>query len=73
LLNVYPLALGATEAQQTTFATIVTLPAAFKIIFGFTTDNFPLGGYRRKPYLFLGWCGASKWKSPVTVIIIARP
>jgi MFS family permease len=55
LLNVYPLGLGATEAQQTTFTTIATIPAAFKIIYGFTTDNLPIMGYRRKPYIFLGW------------------
>ena len=59
-LNVYPLALGATEAQQTTFSTVATLPAAFKVLFGFTTDNVPLVGYRRKPYIFLA-CVSCSW------------
>ena len=58
-LNVYPLGLGATEAQQTTFSTIATIPAAFKLLYGFTTDNVPIFGYRRKPYIFLGWFMAS--------------
>ena len=55
LLNVYPLALGATEAQQTTLATIATVPAALKLLYGFGSDAMPIYGYRRKPYLFLGW------------------
>mmetsp|Transcript_2676 Transcript_2676/g.7431 ORF Transcript_2676/g.7431 Transcript_2676/m.7431 type:complete len:553 (-) Transcript_2676:1268-2926(-) len=54
-LNVYPIDLGATEAQQTTFSTISSLPAAFKLLYGFVTDNVPILGYRRKPYVFLGW------------------
>jgi BT1 family len=56
LLNVYPIDLGATEAQQTIFTTIVQLPAATKLIFGFISDSCPLcGGYRRKPYMLGGW------------------
>lgn len=59
LLNVYPLELGATEAQQTTVSIIATLPCAFKIIFGFVSDNCPILGLRRKPYLAGGWIFAS--------------
>jgi hypothetical protein len=59
LLNVYPLDLGATEAQQTSLAMIVTIPAAFKLVFGFLSDNVPLYGYRRKSYMMLGWWGTS--------------
>lgn len=59
LLNVYPLDLGATEAQQTTMASIATLPAAFKIVYGFWSDNIPIAGYRRKPYMMAGWLLAS--------------
>ena len=54
-LNVYPIDIGASEAQQTTLATLSALPAAFKILYGFTSDTLPIFGYRRKPYLFLGW------------------
>jgi MFS family permease len=54
-LNVYPIDLGATEAQQTMIASIATLPSALKIIFGFISDNVPIYGYRRKPYMLLGW------------------
>lgn len=55
LLNVYPIDLQATEAQQISIASIRSLPASFKIIFGFLSDNFPIMGKRRKPYMLLGW------------------
>ena len=55
LINVYPLDLGATEAQQVTLSSIRSLPASFKLLFGFWSDNVPLGGYRRKSYMLLGW------------------
>jgi BT1 family len=55
LINVYPLDLNATEAQQMTLSSIRSLPASFKLIFGFTSDNFPILGYRRKSYMLLGW------------------
>eukprot|EP00545_Synedropsis_sp_CCMP1620_P001146 CAMPEP_0119019384 /NCGR_PEP_ID=MMETSP1176-20130426/21657_1 /TAXON_ID=265551 /ORGANISM="Synedropsis recta cf, Strain CCMP1620" /LENGTH=289 /DNA_ID=CAMNT_0006973563 /DNA_START=52 /DNA_END=918 /DNA_ORIENTATION=- len=59
LINVYPLELGATEAQQLTISSIRSLPASFKLVFGFISDNVPLCGYRRKSYMFLGWTLAS--------------
>jgi len=55
LVNVYPLDLGATEAQQVTLSSIRSLPASFKLVFGFWSDNVPLRGYRRKSYMMLGW------------------
>lgn len=55
LMNVWPLDLGASEAQQTTLAQIATLPAACKILFGFWSDNVPIAGFRRKPYMMIGW------------------
>jgi hypothetical protein len=59
LINVYPLDLGATEAQQVTLSSIRSLPASFKLVFGFLSDNFPIAGYRRKSYMMLGWCFAA--------------
>ena len=55
LINVYPLDLGATEAQQTTLMSLTSLPSCFKIVFGFLSDNLPIMGYRRKPYMVIGW------------------
>jgi BT1 family len=59
LINVYPLDLGATEAQYTVLSSIRGLPASFKLLFGFLSDNVPLYGYRRKSYMFLGWLMAA--------------
>jgi BT1 family len=58
-VNVMPLDLGATEAQQTTVSSIRSLPASFKLMFGFLSDNVPISGYRRKPYMLLGWLVAA--------------
>lgn len=55
LINVYPLDLDATEAQQTTISTLKSLPASLKLLFGFISDNLPISGYRRKSYMFIGW------------------
>jgi BT1 family len=54
-VNVMPLDLGATEAQQTTVSSIRSLPASFKLLFGFLSDNVPIAGYRRKTYMLAGW------------------
>lgn len=59
LINVFPLDLGATEAQQTSVSAIRGLPAAFKLVFGFISDTAPVCGYRRKPYMLMGWVMAS--------------
>jgi hypothetical protein len=57
--NVFALELGATEAQQVTVHGIRVLPASFKLLFGWISDNFPICGYRRKSYMLLGWSLAS--------------
>ncbi|GMH53341.1 hypothetical protein TrLO_g12200 [Triparma laevis f. longispina] len=61
LMNVYPIDLGATEAQQITISGLRGLPASFKLVFGFISDGYLLFGYRRKSYMALGWglCGGS--------------
>lgn len=59
LMNVYPLDLGASEAQQATISSLRGLPATFKLLFGFWSDNYLLFGYRRKSYMGLGWLVAS--------------
>ena len=58
-INVYPRFLEATEAQQATISSIRSLPASFKLIFGFFSDNVPFLGYRRKAYMFIGWAMSS--------------
>ena len=38
-----------------TAAQVIALPWSFKICFGMLNDCFPLRGYRRKPYMTIGW------------------
>ena len=33
----------------------MTLPWSLKFIFGMVNDCFPICGYRRKPYMIMGW------------------
>jgi len=58
-INVYPQGLQYTAAQQVTISALRGFPSSFKILFGFISDNFPIMGYRRKPYMFIGWFIAS--------------
>uniref|UniRef100_K3WY60 Transmembrane protein n=1 Tax=Globisporangium ultimum (strain ATCC 200006 / CBS 805.95 / DAOM BR144) TaxID=431595 RepID=K3WY60_GLOUD len=44
------------EGTQTTSARVlVTLPRSFKVLYGIVSDCFPIFGYRRRPYMILGW------------------
>ena len=54
-LNVYFSFLGASEAQQTPISSIRSLPDVLKFGLGFLSDTIPFTGYRRKPYMFVGW------------------
>ncbi|GLD94197.1 hypothetical protein PINS_up002808 [Pythium insidiosum] len=44
------------EGTQTASARVLlSLPWSFKFLFGVLTDCFPIMGYRRRPYMLLGW------------------
>jgi hypothetical protein len=44
------------EGTQTASARVlVTLPWSFKVVYGVISDCFPICGYRRRPYMLLGW------------------
>ncbi|KAJ0392204.1 hypothetical protein P43SY_008737 [Pythium insidiosum] len=44
------------EGTQTMAAyALLSLPWSFKFLFGFISDCFPIMGYRRRPYMLLGW------------------
>jgi len=61
LMNVWTIHLGLSEAQQLTVAALRSMPASFKLPFGFISDGNLLWGYRRKSYMAVGWtvCGSS--------------
>jgi hypothetical protein len=47
--------LNCTGAQVTTASTLVVLPWSFKVFYGILSDCFPIFGYRRRPYMLIGW------------------
>jgi uncharacterized membrane protein YgcG len=56
--TVYGLFLGYLNVPAYVYATattITTLPWSFKLFLGLLNDNCPVFGYRRKPWMVLGW------------------
>lgn len=44
------------ESYQVSAARVlVTMPWSFKTFIGILTDSFPIMGYRRRPYMVIGW------------------
>ena len=57
--TVYGLMLGYLNVPNYIYATVyttITFPWSFKFVFGAINDCVPLWGYRRKPYMCIGWC-----------------
>jgi hypothetical protein len=55
---IYPLLQGYLNAEGTTVVSanvLVHLPWSYKFFFGILSDCFPVAGYRRRPYMLLGW------------------
>ncbi|KAF4317155.1 hypothetical protein BBO99_00008210 [Phytophthora kernoviae] len=56
--TIYPLLqnyLNCSGAQVTTATTLVVFPWSFKCFYGILSDCFPIFGYRRRPYMLIGW------------------
>jgi hypothetical protein len=56
--TIYGLFLGYLSVPGYVYATagvITTLPWSFKFFFGMLNDCVPICGYRRKPYMVIGW------------------
>ncbi|KAL3659878.1 hypothetical protein V7S43_015180 [Phytophthora oleae] len=56
--TIYPLMqvyLNASGTQVVTASTLVVFPWSFKVFFGVLSDCFPIFGYRRRPYMVIGW------------------
>jgi len=56
--TVYGFFLGYLNVPGYIYATasvVTTLPWSFKVAFGLLNDCLPIRGYRRKPYMVLGW------------------
>ncbi|CAK4136230.1 unnamed protein product [Aphanomyces euteiches] len=52
IYNVY---LGMEPYQVSTYNVLVNLGWSFKVFFGMLTDCIPIFGYRRKPWMLIGW------------------
>jgi MFS family permease len=60
--TIYGLFLGYLNVPAYVYATaavITQLPWSFKFFFGAVNDCYPIAGYRRKPYMVVGWCFAA--------------
>ncbi|GMF56064.1 unnamed protein product [Phytophthora fragariaefolia] len=56
--TVYPFLqqyLNASGTQVTTASTLLVLPWSFKCFYGILSDCVPLWGYRRRPWMVIGW------------------
>ncbi len=54
--------LGLSPAQVSLLIGLTTLPWVLKPLYGFLSDTIPIGGYRRRSYLFLaGLLGSMAW------------
>mmetsp|Transcript_36815 Transcript_36815/g.68546 ORF Transcript_36815/g.68546 Transcript_36815/m.68546 type:complete len:564 (-) Transcript_36815:228-1919(-) len=56
--TIYGFFLGYLNVPGYVYATasvVTTMPWSFKLFFGFMNDCFPILGYRRKPYMVIGW------------------
>ncbi|RLN53741.1 hypothetical protein BBJ29_008720 [Phytophthora kernoviae] len=51
-LQVY---LNCSGSQVTAAAQLVVLPWSFKVFYGILSDCRPIFGYRRRPYMLIGW------------------
>ncbi|RLN88738.1 hypothetical protein BBJ28_00027103 [Nothophytophthora sp. Chile5] len=47
--------LNCSGAQVAAAKELVVLPWSFKVFYGIISDCFPLFGYRRRPYMIIGW------------------
>ncbi|OQR92287.1 Folate-Biopterin Transporter (FBT) Family [Achlya hypogyna] len=45
--------------QTSAYSVLVVLGWSFKVFFGMLSDCFPVFGYRRKPYMLIGWAVAT--------------
>ncbi|CAJ1365759.1 unnamed protein product [Effrenium voratum] len=56
--TIYGFFLGYLNVPGYVYATasvVTTMPWSFKVLFGLLNDCLPIRGYRRKPYMVLGW------------------
>ncbi|OQR95475.1 transmembrane protein [Thraustotheca clavata] len=55
LYPVYVKYLNFAGYQAASYSVLITLCWSFKVFLGMLTDCFPIGGYKRRPYMIIGW------------------
>ncbi|MEO0854078.1 MAG: MFS transporter, partial [Cyanobacteria bacterium J06648_11] len=61
--------LGLDPAEVAALTGIAVIPWTIKPLYGLISDNLPIAGYRRRPYLILsGGMGCAAWWSLATVV-----
>ena len=54
-------------------ASLSQMPWSFKILFAVLTDACPIGGYRRRPYMVLGWLIAAVFLMALAAMQLPAP
>lgn len=49
--------LDCSAADYSVYKTLHKLPWSLKVVCGIISDSIPIAGYRRKPWLIIGWIG----------------
>ncbi|KAK1940897.1 hypothetical protein P3T76_007603 [Phytophthora citrophthora] len=65
--------LNCSGSQVTAAKQLVVLPWSFKVFYGILSDCRPIYGYRRRPYMLIGWCVCFIMLLVMCVMPIGRP
>eukprot|EP00644_Phytophthora_capsici_P006288 jgi/Phyca11/18035/fgenesh1_pg.PHYCAscaffold_32_\ len=65
--------LNCSGAQVAAAKELVVLPWSFKVFFGILSDCFPIWGYRRRPYMMIGWTVCILMLLVMAIIPIGKP
>ena len=74
--TVYPFLnnyLGMDGFQAVAATSLVSMPWSFKTFIGILSDSFPILGYRRRPYMVIGWLGCGLILSAMAFMPVGDP
>ncbi|KAJ8572005.1 hypothetical protein ON010_g4827 [Phytophthora cinnamomi] len=64
---------GAIRSQVTAASQLVVLPWSFKVFYGILFDCRPIFGYRRRPYMMIGWAVCFIMLLVMAIMPIGKP
>ncbi|KAL3674343.1 hypothetical protein V7S43_000299 [Phytophthora oleae] len=65
--------LNCSGAQVAAAKELVVLPWSIKVFFGILSDCFPIWGYRRRPYMMIGWTVCILMLLVMAIMPIGKP